>query len=783
VESVHLKKASQSGKKSLRIQRAKRVPRQLVPIAQKLPRASRYNAPIMSGNDISTNKASGSRAAEGAAGKSAANDPLLTPVQFIKGIGPVKAELLAKLDLHYARDLVFNFPRGYQDMSELRTIEQLEEGKLASVAGVVEEVDLRNTGTGRSLLGVLVKQGASFLRALWFNQPYLRSKFQTGRRILLSGEPKMQGIRWEMVHPKYEFLADDDDVPAGRILPVYSLTEGLNQTQMRRIMQGVVETYAQNLEDVFPDEFLDSHQLWPIRAALPQIHQPRDQDSLTQARRRFIYQELFVLQLALAIRKWRLTHLRRAPKLPTSARIDARITRLFPFELTTEQRIAIDQIAADMGREVPMNRLLQGDVGSGKTVVAMYAMLLAVAHGKQAALMAPTEVLARQHVLTLSTALKASQVRIGLLVGSLTATERKKTLDALAAGEIDILVGTHAVTHALNQSATARAAEGNQNDSLDEAVAGGRFARLGLVVIDEQHKFGVHQRAALKKAGIDPHYLVMTATPIPRTMTMTLFGDLDVSTLRSPPPGRQKTHTYLAVDGQRQRWWHFFKQQLAEGRQGYVIVPLVEETEAIEAASVQQTLDVLLRGELMGYRLAALHGRMTPTEKESAMESFRRGRTQVLVSTSVVEVGVDVPNATLMTIEGGERFGLAQLHQLRGRISRGSHAGYLCVFATPATDEAQRRLDAFTKSTDGFELAELDFQLRGPGDLFGTRQHGLPPLRIADLARDAAVVEEARSDAQTLVTADPDLADPAYARLKKMVLVRYGQALELGDVG
>jgi ATP-dependent DNA helicase RecG len=737
----------------------------------------------MSGNDISTNKASGSRAAEGATGKNAPSDSLLTPVQFIKGIGPVKAELLAKLDLHYARDLVFNFPRAYQDMSELRTIEQLEEGKLASVAGVVEEVDLRNTGTGRSLLGVLIKQGASYLRALWFNQPYLRSKFQTGRRILLSGEPKMQGIRWEMVHPKYEFLADDDDVPAGRILPVYSLTEGLNQTQMRRIMQGVVETYAQNLEDVFPDEFLDTHQLWPIRAALPQIHQPRDQDSLTQARRRFIYQELFVLQLALAIRKWRLTHLRRAPKLPTSARIDARITRLFPFELTTEQRIAIDQIAADMGREVPMNRLLQGDVGSGKTVVAMYAMLLAVAHGKQAALMAPTEVLARQHVHTLSTALQASQVRIGLLVGSLTATERKKTLDALAAGEIDILVGTHAVTHALNQSTTARAADGSQNDSLDEAVAGGRFARLGLVVIDEQHKFGVHQRAALKKAGIDPHYLVMTATPIPRTMTMTLFGDLDVSTLRSPPPGRQKTHTYLALDGQRQRWWHFFKQQLAEGRQGYVIVPLVEETEAIEAASVQQTLDVLLRGELMGYRLAALHGRMTPTEKESAMESFRRGRTQVLVSTSVVEVGVDVPNATLMTIEGGERFGLAQLHQLRGRISRGSHAGYLCVFATPATDDAQRRLDAFTKSTDGFELAELDFQLRGPGDLFGTRQHGLPPLRIADLARDAAVVEEARSDAQTLVAADPDLADPAYARLKKMVHVRYGQALELGDVG
>ena len=712
---------------------------------------------------------------------SVATDPLLTPAQFLKGVGPAKAELLAKLDLHYARDLLFNFPRAWQDMSELRAVDQLEEGKLASVAGVIEEVDLRNIGTGKSLLGLLVKQGANYLRGLWFNQPYLRGKFQLGRRILLSGEPKLQGIRWEMVHPKFELLADDDDVPAGRILPVYSLTEGLNQTQMRRIMAGIVETYATFVEDVFPDDFLDAHQLWPIRAALPQIHQPRDQASLEQARRRFIYQELFILQLALAIRKWRLTHHRRAPALPTSAKIDARITRLFPFELTSEQRIAIDQIAADMGREVPMNRLLQGDVGSGKTVVAMYAMLLAVAHGKQAALMAPTEVLARQHVQTLSTALEASKVRIGLLVGSLTPAERKKTLDALAAGELDILVGTHAVTHALNQSTASK--DQKSLDGLSDALEGGRFARLGLVVIDEQHKFGVNQRAALKRAGIDPHYLVMTATPIPRTVTMTLFGDLDVSTIRSAPPGRQKIHTYLAQDGQRNRWWNFFRQKLAEGRQGFVIVPLVEETEAIEAASVQQTLDVLQRGELMGHRLAALHGRMTPIEKESAMEAFRRGRVQVLVSTSVVEVGVDVPNATLMTIEGGERFGLAQLHQLRGRISRGSHPGYLCVFANPSTDDAQRRLDAFTRSNDGFELAELDFQLRGPGDLFGTRQHGLPPLRIADLSRDAEIVEEARSDAQTLIAADPDLKDPAYARLKRMVLVRYGEALELGDVG
>jgi ATP-dependent DNA helicase RecG len=689
---------------------------------------------------------------------------LATPVQYLKAVGPQRAELLAKLDLHYAADLLFFFPRTYQDMSELRDIDQLQEKQLASVVGVVEEIDLRGTGPGRSMLGVLLRQGTKYLRCVWFNQPWMREKLAEGRRILVSGEPKLEGLRWEMVHPRVEPLADDEDAPAGRILPVYSLTEGVNQTQMRRIVSGVVESHAGLVDDVFPDSFLDEHRLWPIRAALPQIHAPNDEASLEQARRRFIYQELLVLQLALAIRKWRLAHQRQAPPLPTSSKIDARITRLFPFELTAGQRQAIDEIAADMARPFPMNRLLQGDVGSGKTVVAMYAMLLAVAHGHQAALMAPTEILARQHLQTLSVALAASKVRLALLTGSLTPAERREVLEKIAAGDVDIVIGTHAVTHAV-------------------AKSGVEFKKLGLVVIDEQHKFGVRQRAALKKAGVDPHYLVMTATPIPRTVGMTLFGDLDVSSLRESPPGRQTVHTYLASDEQRMRWWHFFRQKLTEGRQAYVIAPLVEEAEAIESANVQATFETLMHGELSDYRLGMLHGRMTPADKESTMQAFRSGRTHVLVATSVVEVGVDVSNATLMTIEGGERFGLAALHQLRGRISRGAHPGYLCVFANAPSDEAQQRLDAFTKTSDGFELAEIDFRLRGPGDLFGTRQHGLPPLRIADLTRDIDVVEEARRAAQALIESDPNLANPALARLRRMVFHRYGEALDLGDVG
>jgi ATP-dependent DNA helicase RecG len=490
------------------------------------------------------------------------------------------------------------------------------------------------------------------------------------------------------------------------------------------------------------------------------MHAPHDAEGLARARRRFVYQELLVLQIALAMRRYLLTRRKSAPPLVVNETIDRRIVRLFPWELTADQRRAIDEVCRDMAQPFPMNRLLQGDVASGKTVVAIYAMLLAVAHKHQAALMAPTEILARQHAETLAEQLRESRVRIGLLTGTLPAAERRRMLEEIAAGRIDLVVGTHAIV---------------QDDV--------QFAKLGLVIVDEQHKFGVRQRATLKHSGTDPHYLVMTATPIPRTMSMTLFGDLEVSTLREGPPGRQKVRTYIADADKRDQWWEFFRKKLREGRQGYVIAPLVDESETVDAASVEQLLESLLDGPLDAFRLDLLHGRMSAAEKERAMRAFRSGETQVLVATPVVEVGIDVPNATLMTIEGGERFGLSQLHQLRGRISRGSHAGHLCVFAEPTSEESQKRLAALAETTDGFKLAEVDFALRGPGDLFSARQHGLPPLRVADLVADREIVAEARRDAQALIENDPELAAPAYARLRKMVLVRYGKAMELGDVG
>lgn len=685
---------------------------------------------------------------------------LTTKVQFVPGCGPERAQRLERLGVATVRDLLFLFPRDYQDLTDLRTVAQLEEGKLVSVLAEVVEVDLRGTSAGRSVLGVLLRQDTDHIRALWFNQPFMRERFRPGQRLLLAGKPKMNGGRWEMVHPQVQNVESDEESPRGELLPVYPLTEGLQQRHLRRLLRTVLDACGELVDEVFPPSYLAEHNLLAIRQALPQVHFPQSREQLELARRRFVYQELFVLQLALALKRHAVRSTASAIPLDATAKIDARIRRLFPFALTDGQNRIIREIAADLSLPHPMNRLLEGDVGSGKTAVAVYAMLLAVAHGAQAVMMAPTEVLARQHIRTLEKFLAGSQVQTVLLAGSLPRAARREVLAGLASGQTQIVVGTQAV--------------------LEEDVA---FQRLGLVVIDEQHKFGVEQRLALRQAGVQPHYLVMTATPIPRTVGMALYGDLDISQLRERPPGRQPVHTYLAPAEEQEKWWEFFRKQLREGRQGYVIVPLIEGSEKIQAASLEEAYESLANGELEAFRLNLVHGRMKAAEKDTVMQAFADGEIQVLVATSVVEVGVDVPNATVMTILGADRFGLAQLHQLRGRINRGSHPGYCCLLADRAGDDVDERLAAIVRSQDGFELAEIDFDLRGPGDLMGTRQHGLPPLRIADLRRDMTIVEEARADAQALVAVDSDLSGPEHALLRRMVLVRYSKALDLGDVG
>ena len=708
---------------------------------------------------------------------------LSTPVRFLKGCGELRAEQLARLGVTTVRDLLFLFPRDYEDLTDLRTIEELEEGPLLSVLGTVEEVDLAERDFGRSVLGVLVRQGNNHLRAVWFNQPFMREKFRRGQMLLLSGKARKRSTRWEMVHPHVRVIETEGELPEGQLLSVYPLTEGLAQRHVRQLMRRALDACLDQLEEVFPAEYLKEHDLCPIHTALPQVHFPSSREDQDRARRRFIYQELLILQLALALKRQQVHQLLKAHRLELTAKIDARIRRLLPFQLTLGQNQAIAEIAADMSRACPMNRLLQGDVGSGKTIVAVYAMLLAVAHQTQAVLMAPTEVLARQHLDTLEQLLAGSHTRLGLLAGGQSAKVRQELLAQIASGEIQIVIGTQAV---ISNEVT--------------------FDRLALVVIDEQHKFGVRQRAKLKHSALHPHYLVMTATPIPRTVSMTLFGDLDVTTLIDSPPGRQTVHTYFPPPEDRAKWWEFFRKKLREGRQGYVIVPLVEsskdadaladedvephpdpllpgESSSVPLRSIDEAYEALANGELEAFRMGLVHGRLSGAEKQAALGAFRAGETQVLVATSVVEVGIDIPNATLMTIESAERFGLAQLHQLRGRISRGSHPGYCCLFAGAQSDEAVERLRAFVDTSDGFRLADIDFAMRGPGDILGTRQHGLPPLRIADLRRDGAALEKARHDARELVDGDPGLARSEHALLRRMALVRYGKSLDLGDVG
>ncbi len=688
-------------------------------------------------------------------------EQLATPLASLPSITPERAALLARTGLVSARDALFSFPRDYEDFSDLRLVSELEADLPQTVRGVVTEVDSRG-GFGRSKVGVVIQDDAGgHLRAMWFNQAFMRDKFKPGQRVQFSGKPKAKGQRWEIAHPRVMWI-DGEDTPTDEgLLPVYSLTEGVSQFHMRRLMTDVVERFAEVPEEVFPEKLLAEHQLMALREALPTIHHPQDDALLEHARRRFVFQELFILQLALAARRHQQRVGFSAPELPADAQIDARIKRLFPFELTTGQRAAIDQVATDMALDTPMNRLLQGDVGSGKTVVAVYAMLLCVAHGRQAALMVPTEILARQHAATLSKLLQQSRVEYRLLVGGQQESERGEILHGLASAEVQLVIGTHAIL-----------AEGVQ------------FADLGLVVIDEQHKFGVQQRAALRTGDRSPHYLVMTATPIPRTMSMTQFGDLEVSILRDQPPGRQPVSTYLVEADQRSRWWNFVRDKLREGRQAFVVTPLVAESESVSATSVSQAFEELTNGELDAFRVGLLHGQMPPTEKQRAMDDFRRGDLQVLVSTTVIEVGVDVPNASVMVIASPERFGLSQLHQLRGRVGRGGHAGFCAVLAeAELSDTARRRLEAFANTTDGFELAEIDFELRGPGDLFGARQSGLPPLRIANLQRDRQILEEARDAARELFDADPGLKHPNHAKLRRQMLRRYGDALDISDVG
>ena len=685
---------------------------------------------------------------------------LFDTLETSPGVGSSRYRILQKLGLHRIVDALFFFPRGYEDHSEIVDIGEIRDGDSASVVGEIVDHEKVEKGGGRSSFYLLIQQGNHYLRGIWFNQPYRANKVDIGKKVMLSGTAKLSGMRPEMIHPKMIFIDENEDPQRGTLLPIYRLTEGIKQAELRRLIRSVVESNLALVDEIFPEAFLLEKRLLGIKDALRMIHLPENSEEIDPARNRFVYQELLTLQLAINLRRAQVSAAERAPEMEIDSRVDARIKNYFPYQLTGAQEFAIKEIASDMSRLTPMNRMLHGDVGCGKTAVAVYALMLAVACGHQGVLMAPTETLARQHYRNLQTMLAQTRVKVGLLTGTLSAPEKRRVVAEIESGELGIVIGTQALI---------------QNEL--------SFHRLGLVIVDEQHRFGVKQRAQLRDKGITPHYLVMTATPIPRTISMTLFGDLDVSVLHEKPPNRLPINTYLCQQSQREKWWDFVRKKVREGRQAYVIAPLVDEDERGTWENVEEVFESLSNGEFADFKIDLLHGRQSSDEKEAAMVRFADGATQVLVATSVVEVGIDVPNATVMTILSASRFGLAQLHQLRGRVGRGRHAGFMAMFADVEAEDVNERLQALVETNDGFKLAEIDFQMRGPGDLFGTKQHGMPPLFVADLQRDFDLLVSARNDAQQILSSDPDLGSEEFSAIKQRVISRYGSALDLVDVG
>lgn len=700
---------------------------------------------------------------------------LTQSIQFLKGVGPARAQMLRRLGIETIGDALALLPRRYDDRTNLKPIRSLQVGTQETFEGTILVSGSSRTGRGRRLYEMIVGDATGTMRCLWFqfHEAYMRQRYRTGQHVIVTGEVRINaysGQRKEVHHPDLELIEADEHEPlhTGRMVPVYPATEGLHQKTLRTVIKRIVDEYAHQVEDCLPPALRQRLRLLEASQALREVHFPTadaDLEALnhwsSDAHRRLVFEEFFLLELGLALRQRDTTiEERRIAYRGTGALADQLRTQL-PFELTTAQEHVLAEIMANMRRPHPMNRLLQGDVGSGKTIVALLAMLLAIESGFQAAIMVPTEILAEQHYLTMHRLVEPLGVRVMLLTSAIKGSRRRELLETIAAGDVDLIVGTHAL--------------------IQEGL---EFKALGLAVIDEQHRFGVLQRATLKRKGYSPDVLVMTATPIPRTLAMTVYGDLEVSIIDELPPGRLPVITQLCYESRRGQSYELMRQVLRQGRQVYVVYPLIEESEKTDLRAATAMAEQLQREVLPEFRVGLLHGRLKSDQKEHIMRAFSTGDLEVLVSTTVIEVGVDVPNATLILVEHAERFGLAQLHQLRGRVGRSHHQAYCLLMANfPMSEEAKQRLQTLTEHDDGFMIAERDLEIRGPGEFLGTRQSGLPELRVAHLIRDQRVLAEARREAFALVAEDPHLSRPEHEGLRQALMNRWQQKFELMHVG
>lgn len=717
---------------------------------------------------------------------------LASGVKDVPGIGPRRAAALLELGIKTVGQLVQHLPMRHERLEAESRIEDVIPGSNSSARGTVTATRVVRKGKVGRFEAVLVDETGR-LDLVWFNAAYLHDKIKPGMRMLVQGKPATYGPLLRMTNPSHEILPELGDEPGPRqekLRPVYPASAEINSAQIAAALEAALPKVMNQLLDHLPENFRKERELPTLAEAYRSVHQPRSEAEIKAGFRRLAYDELLMLQMALALKRaWTRTHTK-SPALKWSERIDTHIRERFPFALTDAQDRVIAEITADLKTEVPMNRLVQGDVGSGKTVVALYAMLMAAADRKQASLMAPTETLAEQHFRTIGAMMKGSGVRLELLTGSVTGAQRAAVVAGLADGSIDLVVGTHALI-----------------------TEGLKFKDLAVVVIDEQHKFGVHQRLALRDKGAQgkmPHVLVMTATPIPRTVAMTVFGDLDVSVIDKLPPGRKKMITRVVGYDKSADVYGYVRQRIEAGEQAYIVAPAIDakvEEELFEDAgeapeqtpqekaagaklaslprpvNVAEVLTRLQDGELRDKRLAVVHGRMTSVARDDVMNAFRAGRIDALIATTVIEVGVDVPNATVMVVEDSDRFGLATLHQLRGRVGRGGKGGLCVLLARDTTMRSSARLAVMAETSDGFKVAQRDVEVRGFGDVIGVRQSGMPPFKVVDLSRDMDLLSQARRDAQRWVAASPLLEKPEEKLLRQRMLKAHGKWLGLADVG
>ncbi len=672
---------------------------------------------------------------------------LVQPVRLIKGVGEVRARLFSKLGLFTVSDVISYFPREYEDRTTLKKIAEVADGEECSVrASLVSDVTETRPRRNLRITKALVSDGTSFLSLTWFNQDYIKSSIQTGVEYVFFGKVKRSGMRFEMQNPIMEKLQQQGK-STGRIFPVYPLTKGLNQTHLRNVTGNALAMVQGKLKEILPIDLRQAYKLSEVNFSYEQIHFPKSFSNMEEARRRLVFEELLLLQLGLIGMKGTNADLNGIRFNPIDM---APLLESLSFKLTPAQQKVFSEIEADMESPKRMNRMVQGDVGSGKTIVAVLALYKAVKNGFQGAFMVPTEILAEQHFRSVAPLLSSLGVRVRILTGGMKKKEKEEVKRLSQSGEVDILIGTHAVLE-------------------DDTV----FSQLGLVVTDEQHRFGVRQRARLSVKGDNPDLLVMTATPIPRTLSLVLYGDLDVSVIDSLPPGRKPIKTYAVNESMRERIYQFIRKIIAEGRQAYIVCPLVEDSEEIEAESAEGLAERIRDNELLGLRVGLIHGKMKSSEKEEIMRNFVNGGLDVLVSTTVIEVGVNVPNATVMVIENAERFGLAQLHQLRGRVGRGAHQSYCVLFNQSKSQISKERMEIMAKSNDGFVISEKDLELRGPGDVFGVRQHGLPEFKIANLYRDMDILKDVQKTVKEIIDKNLLIGNAEYKPLKETLDLIY----------